>query len=181
MLFITIASSLVSLPVFCPFESVFHATTCLFYFLLYLAVPGLGCSMWDPVSWPGIEPRPACVGNTESQALEQWGSPHSMPFLKHNSGLKYDFPLTSFRVRTKPLLVSYKNLWDLAFPSHHTHGPLNSEWFDFPNTVHCWHASGPLHMSVSLKCPSVPILVQVSLFCENSPRDPLMESLCLPH
>ena len=56
------------------------------FFIFYLAVPGLSCSMWDPVSWPGIAPRPACVGNTESQPLEQWGRPHSTPFLKHNSG-----------------------------------------------------------------------------------------------
>ena len=29
---------------------------------MYLAVPGLSCSMWDLVLWPGIEPGPPALG-----------------------------------------------------------------------------------------------------------------------
>ena len=36
------------------------------YLFINLAVPGLSCSMWDLVPWPGIEPKPPCIGSTES-------------------------------------------------------------------------------------------------------------------
>ena len=32
------------------------------FFNFYLFVPGLSCSMWDLVFWPGIKPRPPAVG-----------------------------------------------------------------------------------------------------------------------
>ena len=32
------------------------------FFNFYLFVPGLSCSMWDLVLWPGIKPRPPTVG-----------------------------------------------------------------------------------------------------------------------
>ena len=32
------------------------------YLLIYLAAPGLSCSMWDLVPWPGIEPGPPALG-----------------------------------------------------------------------------------------------------------------------
>ena len=42
-----------------------------FFFLsfIYLAAPGLSCSTWDLVSWPGIEPRPSALG---VQSLSHW-------------------------------------------------------------------------------------------------------------
>ena len=32
------------------------------YLLIYLAAPGLSCSMWDLVPWPGIKPGPPALG-----------------------------------------------------------------------------------------------------------------------
>ena len=34
----------------------------LIYFIMYLSVLGLSCSIWDLVSWPGIEPEPPDLG-----------------------------------------------------------------------------------------------------------------------
>ena len=34
----------------------------LFLILIYSAVPGLSCGMWDRAPWLGIEPRPAALG-----------------------------------------------------------------------------------------------------------------------
>ena len=39
---------------------------------IYLAVLGLGCSMWDLVPSPGIA---ACIGSMESQPLYHQGGP----------------------------------------------------------------------------------------------------------
>ena len=36
-----------------------------------MAAPGLSCSMWDLVSWPGIEPGPPALG---AQCLNHWAS-----------------------------------------------------------------------------------------------------------
>ena len=33
-----------------------------FFFNIYLAVPGLSCSKWDPVPRPGTKPRPPALG-----------------------------------------------------------------------------------------------------------------------
>ena len=37
-----------------------------FFFLFkknnYLAAPGVSCGIWDPVPWPGMEPRPPALG-----------------------------------------------------------------------------------------------------------------------
>ena len=41
----------------------------LFLKIIYLAVPGLYCSMWDLVPQPGIEPRPPALG---VQSLSHW-------------------------------------------------------------------------------------------------------------
>ena len=46
----------------------------LFFFLIfivYLAAPGLSCSMWDLVPWPGIEPGTPALG---AQSLNHWAS-----------------------------------------------------------------------------------------------------------
>ena len=37
--------------------------------LIYLAVLGLSCSMWDLVPWPGMEPKPPALG---AQSLSYW-------------------------------------------------------------------------------------------------------------
>ena len=41
--------------------------TVIFFFLtfIYLAAPGLSCSLWDPVPQPGLKPDP-CTGSKES-------------------------------------------------------------------------------------------------------------------
>ena len=36
-----------------------------------MAAPGLSCSMWDLVSWPGIKPGPPALG---AQSLNHWAS-----------------------------------------------------------------------------------------------------------
>ena len=41
----------------------------LFILFISLAVPGLSCSMWDQVPWPGIEPWPPALG---AQSLSRW-------------------------------------------------------------------------------------------------------------
>ena len=50
-----------------------HFPAFFFFFLkksfIYLAAPGLSCSTWDLVSWPGIEPRPFALG---VQSLSHW-------------------------------------------------------------------------------------------------------------
>ena len=52
----------------------------LFFFLnIYLAVPGLSCSMWDLVSWPRIEPRLPALG---ARCLIQW-TPRQVPETSH--------------------------------------------------------------------------------------------------
>ena len=42
-----------------------------FFFLtfIYLAAPGLSCSMWDLVPWPGMEPKLPALG---VQSLSHW-------------------------------------------------------------------------------------------------------------
>ena len=39
------------------------------YLFIYWPVPGLSCSMWDPVPWPRIEPRLPALG---AQSLSHW-------------------------------------------------------------------------------------------------------------
>ena len=41
----------------------------LIYLLIYLAVPGLSCHLWDLVPWPGIEPEPSARG---ARRLRHW-------------------------------------------------------------------------------------------------------------
>ena len=70
--------------------------TFFFFYIIYLAAPGLShhmrrlrcgtqilhCSAWDPVPWPGIEPRPyPCVGSAEAQPLDRREVP-VLAFLK---------------------------------------------------------------------------------------------------
>ena len=40
-----------------------------FFLIIYLAAPGLSCSMWDPVPRPGIEPVPSPL---VAQSLSHW-------------------------------------------------------------------------------------------------------------
>ena len=40
-----------------------------FYLFIYLAAPGLSCSMWDLVPWPGMEPKLPALG---AQSLSHW-------------------------------------------------------------------------------------------------------------
>ena len=97
---------------------------------------------------------------------------------------------TSFRVRPKPFLMSYKHPYELVCPplsrliGHHAKVYSIANDLHFPNTVHCWHASGPLHMLISVSgrpfCSSV-ILAQASLLWENSPWVAQRDLLCLPH
>ena len=42
-------------------SKVYHIFLKLFSFM-YLAAPGLSCSMWDLVPWPGTEPGPPALG-----------------------------------------------------------------------------------------------------------------------
>ena len=46
----------------------------LFIRVVSLAVPGLSCSMWDLVPWPGIKPRPHALG-IRSWPWDHQGSP----------------------------------------------------------------------------------------------------------
>ena len=41
------------------------------FIFIYLAALGLSGDMWDPVSWPGIEPRPPALG---VQSLTHWST-----------------------------------------------------------------------------------------------------------
>ena len=41
------------------------------YLFMYLAVPGLSCSMWNLVPWPAIKPRPSALG---ARSLSHWTS-----------------------------------------------------------------------------------------------------------
>ena len=41
----------------------------------------LSCSMWGPVIWAGFKPRPPALRSTESQPLDQQGSPYPKIFL----------------------------------------------------------------------------------------------------
>ena len=40
-----------------------------FKYFIYLAVPGLRCSMWDLVPQPGIKPGPPALG---AESLSHW-------------------------------------------------------------------------------------------------------------
>ena len=39
------------------------------FFLIYVTAPGLSCSTWDLVPWPGIEPSPPALG---ARSLSHW-------------------------------------------------------------------------------------------------------------
>ena len=45
------------------------------YLFIYLIVPGLRCSMWDPVPSPGIEPRLPALGVQFPSHWDYQGSP----------------------------------------------------------------------------------------------------------
>ena len=52
-----------------------------FFLFIYLAVPGLSCSMWYPVPWPGMEFRPPAL---RVRHLSHWTTrkvPHPYWFL----------------------------------------------------------------------------------------------------
>ena len=48
---------------------VFYFILFLKHLFIYLAAPGLNCTMGDLVPWPGIEPRPPALG---VQSLNHW-------------------------------------------------------------------------------------------------------------
>ena len=48
--------------------------------LARLQAPGLRCGAWDLMPPPGIKPRPPALG-TESEPLDDQGSPSSSPFI----------------------------------------------------------------------------------------------------
>ena len=48
---------------------------------IYLAAPGLSCSMWDLAPWTRIEPRPPCIDSLESEPLGHQGSPWGVSFI----------------------------------------------------------------------------------------------------
>ena len=48
---------------------------------IYLAVWGLGCSMWDLVPWPGIEPWPPALEAQDFRLIHPW-LPSLIPWLR---------------------------------------------------------------------------------------------------
>ena len=52
-----------------------------FLIFIYLLVPGLGCSRWDLVPWPGIEPRPPASG---AWSLSNWTAREVLKLLLKN-------------------------------------------------------------------------------------------------
>ena len=60
----------------CPFK--------LFFMSIYLAAPGLSCSMWDLAPWPGIKPGPPALG---AQGPSHWTikeAPYPLPWLRNS-------------------------------------------------------------------------------------------------
>ena len=47
----------------------------LMHHVLVAACRIFGCSIWDLISWPGIEPLVSCIRSTECQQLDHQGSP----------------------------------------------------------------------------------------------------------
>ena len=76
---------------------------------IYLAMLGLSCSMWDLVSWPGIEPRPPALG---VWSLSCWTTREVPQF-----PLLTFLPYFSWLVLTLTSLApaSYKNVTQLMF------------------------------------------------------------------
>ena len=66
-LYIDYHSIKISLTVYPAFSRSYYFYLSFFFF--FLAVPGLSCSMWDQVPWPGIEPWPPALG---AQSLTLW-------------------------------------------------------------------------------------------------------------
>ena len=60
------------------------------HWVLVTAWQALSCREWDPVSWPGIEPRVRCIRSPESQPLNwqgrPWGSSFKLNGSFHSSG-----------------------------------------------------------------------------------------------
>ena len=50
------------------------------HWVLVTAWQALSCREWDPVSWPGIEPRVRCIRSPESQPLNWQGRPWGSSF-----------------------------------------------------------------------------------------------------
>ena len=48
----------------------------IFFFLIFLTVPGLSCGMWDLVPKPGIELRPPALG---VGSLSHWTTSRELP------------------------------------------------------------------------------------------------------
>ena len=67
---------------YCSFLGSFPACPNLFIFIWLLQVSIIAnrifsCSMWDPVPWPGIKPRPPALGAWGLSHLDHQGSPLS--------------------------------------------------------------------------------------------------------
>ena len=62
--------------------------------LIYLAVRGLSCGVWDLVPWPGIKLRPPALGVWE-WPLDHQGSP-TWPISAMNPGLHYPKTTTMY-------------------------------------------------------------------------------------
>ena len=64
------------------------------------SIQTLSCHMWDLVPWPGIEPRPPCIGTVKSEPLNHQGSP-TTPFLSKtllvNCMFHLEFQIQCFR------------------------------------------------------------------------------------
>ena len=82
------------------------------YLFTYFAVPGLSCSMWDLIPWPGIEPGPPTLG---AQSLSPWTSreiPVMVSFDEHMFLILIKYKTSVFFLLW--LLLSVCCWWDIS-------------------------------------------------------------------
>ena len=80
------------------------------YLVIYLAVPGLSCGVWDLVPWPGLEPGPSALGvwslsHTPGPAGK---SPHVFIASSFCRFLHWNFP---FYKVTAPIALEPNSWW----------------------------------------------------------------------
>ena len=89
---------------------------------MYLAAPGLSCTLQDLVPWPGIKPRPPALG---AQSPSYWTTRSSIFFnqfflLKHNCFTEFWCFLSNLNMNSHryTYILSLLNLFPSASPSH---------------------------------------------------------------
>ena len=66
-----------------------------FFNIYYLAAPGLSCSMWDLVPWPGVASRPPALG---AWSLSHWTT-REVPFVAFYCRIRYSQWSAAFKSR----------------------------------------------------------------------------------